>query len=325
VGIVLCACRVEQSGPAPDAPATCTGDATACLSGKAVAKGFTGATPTVYQARLFREFPIAGANPVATAFATADGTYAFSALPAWNHYFVQVAAQFGSPVAVGAVVGPLSVPSTGPVDVTIQPVQLNIVHEAPAGQAMQLTSALAYVFDPVDGSPAKGASVTIEVGGSQVAMQESAQGGAEAYSASFPASTPAQSTYTVTVLMPGLGQTPATYHAASGTASFTPSLSAPGANATVPKGQPLAVSWTAQPQADEELVVLYAQTQGTWGQAYMAPAPADADATTATVPASAVTAGPLLVNVLFAAASCPADQAGCVVNDETAAVQVTAQ
>jgi hypothetical protein len=322
--VAVCACSVEPSGPAPVTPATCTGDTTACLFGTATVHGFVD-PPLRYQARLFREFPVAGTAALQTALADSDGTYAFSQLPPWTHYYVQVAADFGQAIAVSSVVGPLAIPSGGAAaDVTIKPVQLTIGQQASAGGTMQLTSALAFVFDPQDGSPAKGASVTIEVGGTQVAMQESTQGGAEAYIAAFPTPAAAQTTYTVTTLLPG-SSSPAIWHASAGTASFTPSITAPAANVTVPQGQPLTVSWPSQPDADEEVVILYSQKQGSWAQAYETAQPHDEDATSEIVPGTVVAAGPLLVNVVFASGHCAPDQDGCVLSDETAAVQVTAQ
>jgi hypothetical protein len=287
--------------------------------------GFT-LPPNRFQAQIFREFPVAGATPLATSVVGYDGSYAFSNLSPWEHYFVQAAADFGQAVAVSAVVGPLTVPATGGggADVTIKPVQLTIVQQAAAGGALQLQSALAYVFDPASGAPSRGANVTIEVGGAQVAMQESTQGGAEAYSVAFTQPPPAQPTYTVTTLLAG-SASPTTWNAAAGSASFTPTLTVPAANATVPQGQPLLVSWPTEVSADDEVVVLYAQQQNAWAQQYESPHPDDQDATSETIPASYVTSGPLLLNVLFAAAHCPPDQDGCVLNDETAAVQITAQ
>lgn len=323
--LVACSLGAGGGGAPLTPPSVCSGDATACLVGTVKASGFQ-APPARFQAQIFRELPVAGATPIATSLVGSDGSWAFSDLPAWGHYFVQAGADFGGQVAVGAVAGPLTVPPTpgASTDIVIKPVQLTIVQQASAGGTMQLQQALAYVWNPVDGSPAKGASVTIAAGGSAVAMQESAQGGAEAYTAVFSPLAAAQSAYTVTAVMPG-STSPTTWHAAAGSAAFTPTLTAPVANATVPQGQPLAVSWPVQASADEELVVLYSQQQGAWAQKYQSPRPNDQDATAETIPGSYVGAGTLLVNVLFSAAHCPTDQDGCVVNDETAAVQITAQ
>jgi hypothetical protein len=283
------------------------------------------ATPSRFQAQIFREFPVAGATPLATTYVGSDGSYAFSDLPPWGHYFVQAGADFGQPVAVGAVVGPLAVPQTGAgADVTIEPVQLTIVQQSSAAGTLALQSALAYVFDPNSGAPAKGATLTLDLVGGQVAMQESTQGGAEAYTAVFAQPEPAQATYTVTAVLPG-ATSPTTWHAAAGSTSFTPTLSAPSANAAVPQGQPLLVTWPSEASADEELVVLYTQQQGAWAQQYESSRPDDEDVTTETIPGSYVASGTLLVNVLFAAAYCPSDQDGCVVTDETASAQITAK
>jgi hypothetical protein len=99
------------------------------------------------------------------------------------------------------------------------------------------------------------------------------------------------------------------------------------ASATVAVDEPLDVAWPAQPLADEEIVQLYTQLNGAWSQVYEAPAPLDDDVTTATIPGTYVgPAGqPLLVNVAFLQASCPATADGCVLGELVAPAQITPQ
>jgi hypothetical protein len=275
-------------------------------------------------ANLYREFPVEGATPLATVGVDPDGSWAFTGVSAWQHYFVQVGADFGQPLAIGAVVGPLGVPSTGSTVVTVKPVQLTVVEQALSGGAMQLASALAYVFDPASGALVQDATVTISVGGASVPMPWKSVGGTQAYSVTFATPPAAQASYAITTTLPG--SQPTFWQLQASTPSFTPSLSAPANGVTVAKGQPLSVTWTAQPAADEEILEFYTQQQGGWQQAYVSPHPDDADVTQETVPGSYVVAGtPLLVDVLFATASCPSSADGCVVSNEVAASQITAQ
>jgi hypothetical protein len=94
----------------------------------------------------------------------------------------------------------------------------------------------------------------------------------------------------------------------------------------VPQGQALAVAWPAQTAADVELVELFAQAAGGAWSPTWASTPVDATATGVTVPAAQVTAGaPLLLNVAFASAGCVTGSDGCVLSDQVAAAQITAQ
>jgi hypothetical protein len=328
--LALCACSLAGGGGGPPRvpPTPCSGDATLCLAGTASLAGFDAGVSTPLQAKLFREYPLAGSTSLAKTPVAYDGTWTFSALPAWEHYFVQVAADFGQPVAVAGVAGPLGVPvaaSAAPTPVTVKPVELTVVQQALSGGPMQAASALAVVFDPGTGAPVSGASVTLGVGGAQVPMPEVQQSGVPTYSVTLPASTPAQATYSFTVVSGGNGKT-STWQVTAGTASYQAALASPLAGATVPKGQPLAVSWPAQPAADVEVLELFTQgSGGAWVSTWTS-TPHDADATGDTIPGAQVTAGqPLLLNVAFAAAGCAAGGDGCVLSDQVAAAQITAQ
>jgi hypothetical protein len=325
--LLLFAAACVSGGAGPQT--TCSGDATACLEGTVTVQGFS-ATPTQLEASLFREFPSTGAVALATGPIAEDGTWAFSNLAAWEHYYVEIVGGFGQSQDIAGFVGPLDVPvSGGPVAIQLKPAQLTVVEQAAAGAALQVQSAVAYLFDPATGAPLQGATVTILAGGNAVPMPWTTipGSGTDGYYAAFSTAVPAQATYTITSSAPG-ASSPTTWQLVASQPTFTPSLSAPAPDTTVPLNQPLTVSWMAQPSADEELVTLYAQMNGAgWSAVYSLPAPVDEDGTTATIPGSYVgPAGqPLLVNVAFAQASCPASADGCVVSELIAVAQITAQ
>ena len=322
--LAVVACVSGGAGP----KTTCSGETAACLQGTVTVQGFA-ATPGQVEASLFREFPATGAVALATVPIAADGTWAFSNLAAWEHYYVEVEAGFGQSQNVAGFVGPLDVPVSGaPVAIQLKPAQLTVLEQAASGAALQVQSALAYLFDPSTGAPLQGATVSILVGSTAVPMPWTTIPGStnDGYYASFSTPLPAQATYTITSSVPG-ASAPTTWQLVANPPTFTPTLTTPAANATVPVSQPLAVSWPAQPMADEELVQLYAQVSSAWSQVYEVPAPIDEDGTTTTIPGSYVgPAGqPLLVNVSFVQASCPVSADGCVVGEVIVPVQITPQ
>ena len=235
----------QDGGVAPQQDTeTCTGDTTKCLSGTAQTKSL--AAPQAYFASLYTMLPLGGAAPVAQQQVARDGTWAFSDLSEGEHYYVQIAAVYGEGAdggggnAIGATVGPLAVPASGSTQaVVVKPVQLTVEQSATSGGALELVSALAYVFDPTTGAPSTGNdTVTIGVGGTQVPMPWTAIApNVYAYSATFTSPTPAQSTYTITT------SSSASWQLVANTPSFTPSITAPASGATVPSGTDLLVSW----------------------------------------------------------------------------------
>ena len=319
------ACVAGGAGP----KTACSGDTTTCLEGSVAVQGFT-ATPTQVEASLFREFPSTGAVALATVPIAEDGTWAFSGLDAWEHYYVEVQAGFGQSQDIAGFVGPLTVPvSGGPVAIQLKPAQLTVLEQAAPGAPLQIQSALAYLFDSSTGAPLQGATVSILMGGTAVSMPWTSVPGSasDGYYVGFEVSPlPAQATYTITSSVAG-ASAPTTWQLVANPPTFTPTLLAPAANATVPADQPLTVSWTAQPMADEEQVQLYAQVSGAWSPVYELPAPVDEDGTTATIPGSylAPAGQPLLVNVAFVQASCPASADGCVVGELIVPAQITPQ
>jgi hypothetical protein len=169
--------------------------------------------------------------------------------------------------------------------------------------------------------------VSISIGGAAVSMPWTSIPGSttDGYYASFSPPVAAQPTYTITASTPGTSS-PSTWQLVAGSAAFSPALSSPTPNATVPANQPLTVTWPAQPSADEELVQLYTMASGAWSPAWELSAPLDEDATTATIPASYLSpsGAQLLVNVAFVQASCPATADGCVVDEVIAPAPITA-
>ena len=169
--------------------------------------------------------------------------------------------------------------------------------------------------------------MTIAVGGTPVSMVWTAvTAGVFGYSAAFPSSTAAQSTYTITTAAPGASAA-TSWQLVANVPTFTPTLSSPASGAVVPVNQALTVSWPEQSDSDEEIVQLFAQENGAWSSVFRSPVPDDSDAVTETIPSSDVgPAGPpLLLNVAFLTGSCPPSAAGCVVAETIVAEQITAQ
>jgi hypothetical protein len=304
----------------------CTGSASSCLSGTAKTKVLP--SPRYYVANLFGMYPAPGAPLLTREIVAADGTWAFSGLPSSAHYYVEIEAVYpqsdggtGSPVP--AIVGPLAVPSSGSVNVSVAPVELLVNQTTTSGGPLVLQSALAETFDPGSGAPSAGEdSVSIVVGNAPVQLPwTQITPGNYAYYATFPATTPAQATYSM------FTSGTSSWSLVAAAPSFTPAMTSPASGATVPAGQPLVVSWPAQPLADEAIWTIYTQAAGggAWNPVATSPAPADQATTQQTIPAAAITAGPLLVQVGFLVGSCPATADGCVVSTVVASAQITAQ
>jgi hypothetical protein len=314
-----------DGGPLNQQPATATcGDAGAsCVSGTASVRSLS--TPQRYVAMIYDGFPLGGPHTVAIQEVAKDGTWAFPGLSDSTHYYVQIVAVFGESSdggggsSVEATVGPLTVPPTGPVPIVIKPVQLTVQEATSSSGALEVQSALAYVFDSATGALSKGGdTVSIQIGGKAVPMQwTQVATNTYAYYAALPSATPAQSTYSIST-----GSS--TWSLVGTTPTFTPSLTAPAAGATVTTGQPIAVTWAAQPASDEEIVYLYTQSAGSW-TASGSPVFAGPGATATTIPGGDVVAGPLLVQTAFLVGSCPASSDGCVLAEAMASQSLTAK
>src|ERR1019366_3302353 len=159
----------------------------------------------------FREFPSTGAVALARVPIAQDGTWAFSSLDPWQHYYLEVQAAFGQSMNAANFVGPLAVPESGtPIAVQLKPAQISVFEQSAPGAPLQLQSALAYLFDPSTGAPLQGATVSISVGATSVPMPWTNVTGTDyGYYASFSTPTPAQAAYTITVAG---GNGPSSWH-----------------------------------------------------------------------------------------------------------------
>ncbi len=315
-----------DGGQAIPATLACKGAASSCLSGKGGPRGFQ-AAPKRMAVQVFRVFPSGSAQPIASTPVALDGTWALDGLPAWGHYYAQIEADFGGTVALSNVVGPLAVPSSGPVDLHVEPAQI-VVAEAGGASGYAVQWAQAHVFDPASGSElTSGVSVAVTVGGASTPMPwTTTPSGQMAYFARFGTPPPAQATYTVTTSGGAFGSAPASWQLTAAAPAFAAAVTSPSPGATVPAGQPLTVRWPAQPEADYVLVELYRQSMGQWAGAYGSPAPDAPDATQETIPgADTSPAGAYLLNLDVSTASCPPAADGCVLASTAASVQLTAQ
>jgi hypothetical protein len=315
--------------------AACVANPTGCLTGTAAASTFT-TTPAQMTAKLYRVFPYGTEQPLGGPQLVDDaGTWGFGGLPdagldPWGHYYVQVEADFnvdaGVGAAVAAIVGPLGVPSSGqPIAVDVPPVQLNVLESRVPGGPMRLQWVLAHVFDPASGAEIKGGptwTVTIAIGGtSQPVPWSSADGGVGAYFFEFSTPPAAQPSYTVTVSGAEDGGAPATFQLVADEPAFDGAIVSPDNGASVPANSPLSIVWTAEPQADYEVVQVF-QSSG-FASVYVSPQPDPPDQTEETVDAG-LEAGSYLINVSYAKTNCPATASGCVQANTVSAANVTA-
>jgi hypothetical protein len=322
----------DDSGLVQPGTESCTGDATRCLSGTVKSKGFT-ATPTGMKVELFHVFPFGTVTAVQSVLVAEDGTFAFNNLDPWAHYYAQAIAKFGTPdagaafTAVGRIVGPLSVPSAGqPIAISIVPAQLEVLESKAAGAVPKLQWASAHVFDPGSGIELVNASVSIQVGNSSTAMPYATNiGGSKSYFALFTPAMDAAQSYTITASHASFGASPVSWQVVADPPSYDAALSAPADGASIVATQPLLVSWPAQPLADYVVVELFSGSGGNYETAYASQRANPPDTTQETIPASAITAaGPYLLNVEVAKASCPAAADGCVYGSAVATASLTA-
>jgi hypothetical protein len=332
-GTVMTTCTgvVTQTPPMTNA---CTGDPSQCLSGTATTS--LTAVPTHRCASVYRTFPEGTARPLQTQLVAVDGTWAFSGLPSWGHYYVffvddfQVGPDAGS--GVPAIVGPFAVPvATSDAGVAVQaavkPVQLEVLESKTVGGSWQVQWASAHVFDPSLGSEiANRAVVSAVIGGAPTAMPWVVpQVGSPSYFVEFSPPPAAQPSYTILTADPSFGAKPVAWNLVAAPPSFDGTITAPADGATVSANTPLVVSWGAQPAADFILTELFQRVDGGWIQPYTSPQPNDSSVTSETIPKGTLIPGQYLLNVAFASASCPATADGCVLASSIAVAQFTAQ
>ena len=158
--------------------------------------------------------------------------------------------------SVATLRGRFAVPTAGgtPIVLTVIPAQLELLETTSKGAPRSLQWVSAHVFDPATGSELTDATLSVQGTGLPATPVPYAMnlGGAKSYSVSF-ATPPANVTaVTLTVTHTAPGANGASWKIGQEAASFDePAITAPAAGATIAVGQPLAVTWGADPpQAD---------------------------------------------------------------------------
>jgi hypothetical protein len=313
----------------------CSGSQGTCLSGTVSTSSFS-AKPQVILASLYKVFPESVATmPLETQTVATDGTWAFSNEPSWGHYYVQLVAGFGQMYGPGATVGPLSVPSSGPVDVQVRPVQIVALQQtqppapdAGTGGSFGLAWASAHAFDPSSGDelPKNAVSVSIQVGGTSTSLSWTSNGGDGSYFLQFSPPLPAaQSSYTITTSGAAFGAMPASWQVIAAPPTFMPSITT--TQATMSGQNVLTVSWAPQPPVDYVTVAVFRAAGGALVASTSTPVAPDQTppSTQLTLPASDGGATSYVVDAYFTTASCPTTADGCVLASAVAAAQITAQ
>jgi hypothetical protein len=110
--------------------------------------------------------------------------------------------------------------------------------------------------------------------------------------------------------------------------TFDGAITSPSDGAAVAAGMPLTVAWTAQPQADYEIVELFAKAPGQLINAYTSPKPAGPTVTQELVPVPGISAGmPVnyVLSVSYSKTNCSPDAAGCVQSNTVSTATLVAQ
>jgi hypothetical protein len=304
----------------------CKGDKTACLSGTVSLEDFKG-QPTASRVTLYKVFPH-GNNPSITWVPVAmDGTFAFSDLPAWDHYYLEAAVTFGSGAnehSVASVVGSLTLPSAGTaISIVVRPVYLEILQQTAPPTANSLAWASAHLYDPTTGDELTSGSVSLTVGGKPVDMPYGANaGGTMSFYVALPTGTAGGTSFTITTSAPAFGSSPLTWNLVGDPATFQGAILSP--TSTAPVDKPLTVTWQAVPDASFSETELFVQSGSGFTPTYTSPEVNAPNVTSETIPASALSAaGAYLLNESYSNATCPASADGCVYNVSTAAANLT--
>jgi hypothetical protein len=322
----------------PDAiPPTsaCAGDATRCLSGTFATSGFT-AGLTIAKVELHRVFPLGGPAPLAAAYVARDGTFAFSNLDPWAHYYVKGIAGFGtSPgglealYSVATIQGSFAIPAPAgqsPIALSVIPAQLELLETSGGGQRL-LAWVSAHVYDPMSGKELTDATVSFSAQGIAATPMPwvTSSGSASRYYVSFGPGVAATTGYQIQASHASLGGAPVTWHVATVPSTFDAAMTSPATGATVPAGQPLTVAWTSQPLADYAVIDFFVKQGSAWSPVYSSPTAVAPDQPSAAIPGSNVTAGSYLVDLELAQTSCGKGSDGCAYLYHTASATLTAQ
>jgi hypothetical protein len=310
--------------------AVCAGDKTFCLSGTLALKDFT-APPAAAKVTLYHLFPSGNVEVTAWTPVAEDGTFAFSHLEKWGHYYLQGEVRFGNGAhakGVASTVGSFTIPAPSkPIAIVVRPVFLELLQEATSGGATLLSWASAHLYDPASGTEVTHGSVSFTAGGMSYPMPYGVNaGGAHSFSfnVNLPTGTPGGTTFTITTSYPELGSSPKTWNLTGDPATFGGAIVSP--MGTVPANTPLEVKWQAEPMASYSQTELFEQQGTDYVQRYVSPTVNAPDVTTETIPASALaTSGTYLLNEGYANATCPTTSDGCVYNVSTAVVNLTVQ
>jgi hypothetical protein len=304
----------------------CSGDASSCLSGTFAVKDFK-AKPTATRVSLFRVFPRGDVQAVSWTPVAKDGTFAFSHLEAWGHYYLQGEARFGNGSKATSVisnVGSFSAPSAqSPIAIVVRPVFLEALQEGPSGAPPTLAWASAHLFDPTSGDEVTTGTVSLTANGKTYPMPYGLNSaGAMSFNVTLPANTPGGGMFSITTSSEKLGASPTTWKLEGAIITFGGKIVSPSAG-SVPADKPLAVTWQAQPDASFTQTELFEMSGGRLIQRYLSPTVNAPDVTKETIPASDLTSGMYLLNVDYTNATCPPSADGCVYNIATAAENLT--
>ncbi len=321
---------LSDGAPIP-ATAACTGDATVCLSGTLKTAGFTATFPFA-EVQLYRVFPSGDAMPIQSQELALDGTFAFSALPTWGHYYLRGIAQFGAataPVFVDTYQGRFAIPTSAgaSVDLVVQPIVAGVAESA-SGGSRGVTYATARVFDPATGAELTDASVSLVASGMTTAMPYITDPtGSKSYYVAFSTPLAAAGPFQIQATDAALGSAPLSVMVATEASSFAPTLTSPADGSTVPVNTALPVSWPSQSLADYALVELFSKGTSAFTGVYASSGTIATDVTTETIPATAIaTAGMYLLNVDFGQSACGINGSqGCAYLVHAAAANLTAQ
>jgi hypothetical protein len=306
--------------------AKCTGEMTACLSGTVAVDSFK-AKPSATKVTLYTVFPHGDTPTVSWTPVATDGTFAFSNVPAWGHYYLEAEARFGtgaSANAVSSIVGSFTVPATNSsIPIVIRPVFLELLQQAPAGMSTTLAWASAHLYDPTTGAELTDGTVSLTASSKSYPMPYGMNaGGTMSFFAALPAGIPGGTSFAIVTSAQELGATPMTWTLAGDPATFGGSITSP--TGTAPANTPLTVTWTAEPMASYSVTELFVQKGTSYASTYTSPTVNAPNITTETIPSSALpTSGAYLLNESYSNATCPATADGCVYNVSTAAVNLT--